>query len=393
MLRGIRGTHLFDGREVVEGAPVVVIDEVHGTIVSVGEEPPPTVDTTDLGDVTLLPGLIDAHQHLCFDGNGSLQEQVEDRTDDELRARARANARRALAAGITTIRDLGDRGYVTLGLRDDPDLPTILAAGPPITVDGGHCWFLGGECQPSSAEEIVAAVRERHARGCDVVKIMVTGGALTPTFPMWRSQFSGGEVRAAVEAAHELGLPVAAHCHGGAGIADAVDAGVDTIEHCTFMSEDDSSRPDADVLARMAASGIAVSATLGRLPDAPVPPRLAANLPIMAEAFRLFALAGGHLVAGTDAGISPGKPHDVLPLAVTDLRLIGMSDAQALRALTAVAATVIGLGQRKGRLLAGFDADVLAVAGDAITDAEALLDVRGVWRAGRQVAGVDAVGV
>lgn len=391
MLRGIRGARVFDGREVVEGVPVVVIDDEQGAIVSVGHEPPLGVDTIDLGDATLLPGLIDTHQHLCFDGDGSLEEQVEGRTDDELRARARANAQRALRAGITTIRDLGDRGYVTLGLRDDPELPTILAAGAPITINGGHCWFLGGECEPSSTDEIVAAVHDRHARGCDVVKIMVTGGALTPTFPMWRSQFSGGEVRAAVRAAHELGLPVAAHCHGGAGIASAVDAGVDTIEHCTFMSEDDTSRPDADVLTRMALSGIALSATLGRLPNAVVPPRVAANLPVIAEALGLFALAGGALVVGTDAGISPGKPHDVLPRSVTDLRLVGLSDAQALAAMTSVAASAIGLGDRKGRLLTGFDADVLAVAGDAVANADALLDVRRVWRGGRSAAGVDAV--
>ena len=103
--------------------------------------------TIDLGDVTVLPGLIDTHQHLCFDGNGTLQEQVEGRSDAELQRRAYANAKGALQAGITTIRDLGDRNFVTLDLRADPDLPTILAAGPPLTADGGHCWYLGGGCR------------------------------------------------------------------------------------------------------------------------------------------------------------------------------------------------------------------------------------------------------
>src|SRR5687768_996999 len=112
-------------------------------IVDVGVEPPDGVEVVDLGDVTLLPGLIDTHQHLCFTGVGTLEEMVTDITDDALLDRARANAERALQAGVTTIRDLGDRAYLTLGLRDSPDLPTILCAGPPITRVGGHCWYLG----------------------------------------------------------------------------------------------------------------------------------------------------------------------------------------------------------------------------------------------------------
>lgn len=140
---------------------------------------PSDVVVEDLGDATLMPGLIDCHQHLCFDGRGSLEEQVVGVSDAELLTRARANAVRALRAGITTIRDLGDRGYVTLALRSDPELPTILASGPPLTAPGGHCWFLGGEC--ADRDSILAAVQERKDRGCDVVKIMVTGGALTPT--------------------------------------------------------------------------------------------------------------------------------------------------------------------------------------------------------------------
>ena len=171
-----------------------------------------------------------------------MEEQVGRCDDDGLRARARANARLALEGGVTTLRDLGDRGYVTLDLRDDPDLPTILASGPPLTIVQGHCWYLGGECADGDA--LVAGVRERHERGCDVIKIMATGGAGTPTVPGWVSQFAPDDLRRAVAEAHRLRMPVAAHCHGDDGIAQAVDAGVDTIEHCTFINPELDPDPD-----------------------------------------------------------------------------------------------------------------------------------------------------
>src|SRR3954465_157130 len=153
---------MFDGRGMVAD-PVVAVDGA--TIIAVGCDVPPDIVLEDLGDVTLMPGLIDTHQHLCFDGSGPLEEQVAGVSDDELLARARANAKRALQAGITTIRDLGDRHFVTLPLRDEPGLPTILAAGPPLTTDAGHCWYLGGCC--NGREALVAAVHDRHRRGCD----------------------------------------------------------------------------------------------------------------------------------------------------------------------------------------------------------------------------------
>jgi imidazolonepropionase-like amidohydrolase len=365
----LRAARLFDGEEFVDD-PVVVLDG--DTIVSVGGAV--DGDVIDLGDATLMPGLIDAHQHLVFNGVGTLEEQVVNSSDDELRARAHANARRALAAGITTLRDLGDRNFVTLGLRDDPTLPTILAAGPPLTIIGGHCWFLGGECADRDAA--LAAVDERHTRGCDVVKIMVTGGGLTPTTPMWESQFSGGDVAAIVAAAHARGLPVAAHCHGHGGILSAIDAGVDTIEHCTFYAESGHVEPDADTLARIAKQGITISATVGRDRTQPVPPFVTANYDTMVGAIRNFVELGGKVVVGTDAGVGPAKPHDILPAAVIDLTTLGLDEREILATLTARAAAACGVGDRKGRLAPGYDADVVAFGDDA------LRDVRGVWRSG-----------
>ena len=176
------------GREFVEPARVAIKD---GRIKGVGEvitDPPTDV----LSGVTLLPGFVDCHQHLVFDGKGTLEEQVASCSDDVLLERARANARLALEGGVTTLRDLGDRNFVTLGLRNDPGLPTILCSGPPITPPQGHCWYLNGECADRHA--LIAAIKERAAHGCDVVKIMATGGNLTPAAPAWQSQFSADDL-------------------------------------------------------------------------------------------------------------------------------------------------------------------------------------------------------
>jgi imidazolonepropionase-like amidohydrolase len=167
-----------------------------------------------------------------------------------------------------------------------------------------------------------------------------------------------------------------------AGIASAVAAGVDTIEHCTFFTESGESEPDETLLRAIAAAGIPVSATLGALPGGEPPPVIKANLQTVIGALRFLHEAGGTIVAGTDAGIGPTKPHDVLAHATTMLRDIGMSAEQTLAAMTSWSATAIGVGERKGRLAPGYDADIVAFGGDV---AESLLDVRGVWLRGVRV--------
>jgi imidazolonepropionase-like amidohydrolase len=375
----LHAARVFDGRTMLEDATVTV----HGaTVADVGAGPLRGAGTEDLGDVTLLPGLVDCHQHLCFDGNGTLEEQVATATDDDLVARVQTNARRALRAGITTIRDLGDRNYVTLRARDQPGLPTIIAAGPPITARGGHCWFLGGEC---GGDTLVSAVHERHRRGCDVIKIMVTGGALTPTYPLWASQFTANEVHAVVDTAHAVGLPVAAHCHGLEGTAAAAAAGVDTIEHCTFMSAAGSTTPDEPLMTAILAAGVTISATLGRHPSHEAPPIVERNLTAVLDALRDLRARGARIVVGTDAGIALGKPHDILPRAAEQLAHVGIEGIDLLATLTRAAADACGLGHRKGRLAASYDADMLAVNGNPATDPAALLDVAGVWHRGTRV--------
>jgi imidazolonepropionase-like amidohydrolase len=370
------------------GDPTVIVEA--GRIVSVRHDDavPPGAELVDLGDATLLPGLIDAHVHLAFDASADPVGRLAARDDAEVLTGMRAAARTALAGGVTTIRDLGDRGYLSLRLRDEvaraPETgPHVLAAGPPITTPLGHCWYLGGEAE--GAEGVRAAVRVHAERGVDVIKIMASGGELTPGTRSHRSQYGLGELRAAVDEAHRLGLPITAHAHAGQAIADAVKAGVDSIEHCTFLTED-GVEAMPEVIEQIARKGVVVSLTLGTLPGSTPPPRIARRMAAMIDLFTGFRQAGVPIVCGTDAGIGPPKPHDVLPHAVGALvRMLGRPPAEALRAVTSLPARLCRLEHRKGRLVAGMDADILAVAGDPFTDPAALLDVRAVFRQGHRV--------
>jgi len=375
----LEADRVFDGRSIVTPGRVAVAD---GVITAVGDLVEGVPDER-LDGQTLLPGLVDCHQHLVFDGDGTFEEQVGRLDDDGLRERARVNARHALEGGVTTLRDLGDRGFVTLGLRDDSSLPTILVSGPPLTVVQGHCWYLGGECEDGDA--LLAGVRERHERGCDVVKIMATGGAGTPTFPSWVSQFAPDDLSRAVAEAHRLGLPVAAHCHGEDGIAEAVDAGVDTIEHCSFMNSALEPDPDAELLARLAASGIVLSATIGACPSGPPPPPVIAELaPKIRRIHAKLRELGVQIVVGTDAGITPAKPHDVARYAISALIEMGMTPTEALHAMTEAGADAIDRPD-KGRIAVGAAADLIAVRGDPTQDPDAMATVARVWKGGATI--------
>jgi imidazolonepropionase-like amidohydrolase len=386
----LRAAWLFDGiSSTLIPDPVVVIDGSAILAVTSGGNAPEGAAVTDLAGATLLPGLVDTHVHLAFDASADPVGGLARREDAEV-VEAMADAgRAALRGGVTTVRDLGDRGYLSLGLRGRTDLPTIVAAGPPITTPGGHCHYLGGAAAPT-IEGVRAAVREHATQGVDVIKIMASGGNLTPGSRQDLAQFPPEVLRAAVEEAHRLGLEVTAHAHAVSAIANAVAAGVDGLEHVTFWTEDGVDAP-AHLIRLIARQRIVVGATVGLVPVPGVapPPAVAARLPgIIANTRRLYE-AGARMVAGTDAGIAPVKPHDVVRHAPAMLRQLGFSQAEGLRAITSAAAGVCGLGHRKGRITPGFDADILAVDGDPIADPDALHRIRAVYLGGAAVPGAE----
>jgi imidazolonepropionase-like amidohydrolase len=386
----IHADRLFDGTAAVAD-PLVLVEDGRITAVHSGTRvtAPPDTELVELPGATLLPGLVDAHVHLAFDAGPAPVAALADRDDDAALAAMAAAAAAQLRAGVTTVRDLGDRGYLALRLRGAAGvpLPTIVASGPPITSPGGHCHFLGGVA--TGVDGVRAAVRDHIERGVDVIKVMASGGELTPGTDVHAAQFSPAELRALVDEAHRHGLPVTAHAHAVEAIAQAVGAGVDGIEHRAFRTPEGVHAPD-DLVAAVVARRIAVGATVGVLPVDGVapPPGLVRDLPAILAVLARLCREGAVVVAGTDAGIAPVKPHGVLPVGLAQLAELAMGNTGALRAGTSVAAQVCGLGDRKGRVAPGYDADLLAVEGDPAADIAALHRVVAVFVGGRPVAAV-----
>jgi imidazolonepropionase-like amidohydrolase len=389
----IKAARTFDGDHVLPSGSVVVVDGAEIVDIAPADAVlPDHCEVAEFPDATLLPGLFDTHVHLCGDGGLDALARLPDFSDAEMTAVIERSLRLHLASGVTTVRDLGDRAWAVIDWRDayrnGTGLPTVLGSGPPITSPKGHCWNMGGEAR--GVDQLRAAVRDRAKRGVDTVKIMASGGVLTPGTEVGVPQFSEEELRVVVDEAHEFGLPVTAHAHALSAIRSALAAGVDGLEHCTFLAERGVEVAD-DVMAALVETSIPVCPTLGVVPGMSPPPALAEMLRkygLTAEdrfqmAGRLHR-AGVRLVSGSDAGISPPKPHGVLPESVIELVTGGVSNADALASATSIAADACGVADRKGRLRAGMDADLLLVRGDPLTDITALRHVEAVYLAGER---------
>ena len=392
-MRGYRAPRAFDGERFLPGGALVLVEGRAIVAVEPATTPPPDgCPVTDVPSGTLLPGLVDTHVHLCGDAGARALDQVPELDPAELDAVVTAAERATLRAGVTAVRDLGDHHWTVLERADrDGERPTVVAAGPPITSPGGHCWSMGGET--AGVDAVRRAVRERAERGAGVVKVMASGGVLTPGTDVTACQFTLEELRALVDEAHRLGLPVTAHAHGLAAVERSVAAGVDGIEHCSCLTPTGVRLPP-ELAAALAAGGVDVCPTVGFLPGVDPPPHVQArmeavgatveqHLPHVAALYR----AGVTLLAGTDAGVGPPKPHGSVAHAVADLvGSCGAPLADALTAATARAARACGLGDRTGRLAAGYDADLLLADGDVTADVTALQRPRAVVSRGREVA-------
>lgn len=346
--------------------------------------PPEDAEVLDFGDATIMPGLVDAHIHLAFDAGLDPLGRLPGVDDEQLLKEMQSAARQALVAGITTVRDLGDRGFLAVQVKEmvaaDPLLGAdVVPAGPPLTPPHGHCWSLGGVV---AEPDIQAAVREHARRDAAVIKVMVTGGEMTPGTDPCSCQFSLSALREAADEAHRQGLPITGHAHGAAGIVAAIEAGFDGIEHASFATPD-GPRADPAVLEQLAASGITVSVLAGLRQGTVIPAEVARIIDMNQQVRLDMVTAGVRVIPGPDGGIGPHKPHDVLPQALIKLREV-MATRDILAATTSRAAQACALGSSKGRLAPGCDADVLIAAGDLELDLAAVSNPLAVFHRGRR---------
>ena len=398
-LRSARMLDVSAGQVLEPGNLLVVGDRI-------AEVAPTTIPsetvTFDLGDVTLVPGLMDMEVNLLLGGpdHRSPLNAVQD--DPAVRTlRAVVNARRTLRAGFTTVRNLGlfvQTGGLLLdvALKKAIDLgwiegPRVVPAGHAITPTGGHLdptmfQAFAPHIMPLTVEEGIAdgisavrrAVRYQIKHGAELIKVCASGGVMSHTGPAGAQQYSNEELRAIADEAHRAGLRVAAHAHGDEGIRAAIEAGIDCIEHGSLMSDE-----TLDLLIERGRFLVPTTYLADGMDVSHAAPELQAKaaevFPRAKETVRKAIARGARIACGTDAPAIPHGKNAKELLALVDR---GMSPLNAIRSATTVAAELIDVDDR-GRLEAGLLADIIAVPGNPLTDIAVTEDVRFVMKGGQ----------
>ena len=339
-------------------------------------------DDVDGTGRTLTPGLIDCHVHLCFDGGPDFAAEGRE-LDASLGAiKGTVNAQKHLAAGVTTVRDLGGMGITQLAHAVERGLlagPRIVAAGRALTVTGGHGHGIGFAREVDGAEALRQAVREEIRGGAGAIKLIATGGVLTPGIGATFTAFTPDELAAAVDEAHSWGRGVAAHAIGAEGVTMAVRAGCDSIEHCVQVTV----ATAKEMKERGTFRSPTLSALLGIAGNADQVPSYAvekaSSLLGDAEAAQKRALrAGVRHVCGTDAG-TPFNPHGNAPNELVTMVEWGMEPLDAMIAATAHGAEVLRVPDI-GTVDQGKLADLVLYDANPVEDIRAVLAPRAVWR-------------
>jgi imidazolonepropionase-like amidohydrolase len=381
--------------------PVVRIAD--GLIQSVDRGLPTPAATTgerlDFPGCTILPGLIDTHVHLIFcaaETNEAIIAQVEGESDEELLARALTNARAALHAGLTTVRDCGGKGRIVQQVRDrirrgEAEGPDVLSCGSPITTRTGHCHWLG--LTADTPAEVRQAAERMLAEEADFLKVMATGGNMTPSSDPMQAQYDPEMLTLIADIGRRAGRYTAAHVLSRAALPGAVAARVRTIEHCDWRVEEWRYEFDAELARKMIDQGQYVGLTMSGTTRRAFLPQIAGSkagpvlrLDARFACERQMIDAGVRFTLHSDAGVrlTPIERFDLgLRAAVKEL---GLTPAEALVAATRTAAEAIGLDDR-GTLTPRKRADLVVVEGNPLEDLACLERMRAVMKAGRWVVG------
>ena len=346
--------------------------------------------------LTLLPGLIDCHVHLCMGGEPDVVKAVEQETSTETLLKASQSARQTLQRGVTTVRDLGSRDHSIFVLKQAIDKgltpgPRIIGAGLAICMIGGHLRrFIAREVE--GVEQVRKVVREQIDAGAEVIKVIASGGVLTPgTFPD-QAQMTLEELRAAVDEAKQAGCKVAAHAHSASGMKNAIHAGVHSIEHATLMDEEAAGLfGKYTVYMVPTLSALATTGACRRgcgIPDDALD-KAKAMTKRHQTSFRQAHRRGLLIAMGTDAG-TPFNAHGDNAQELERMVAYGMTPMEAILASTSAGARLIGIDDQVGTIARGKEADLLLIDGNPLRTIDVLRDptrIVGVMKRGRFVAG------
>ena len=368
---------IFDGDRMIDGHGVLIDGDRIARMAPAGDFEGFAGEVVDCTGCTIMPGLVDCHVHLMFRGEPDPWAGLEKLDAAHAVVRALEHARDTLLGGVTSIRDCGGREFQEFAVRDACNEgrfqgPTILAAGKMICMTGGHGSRMGRVAD--GVDEVVKAVREQVHAGSDLVKIMATGGVMTPGVDPEDAHYSAEEITAGIAEAKRFHRRTASHAQGAEGILNATRGGVTSIEHGIFM--------DDECCREMLERGTFLVPTLAALrnildnEDAGIPDYVMDKARRCAAAhersIRMYYEAGGRIALGTDAG-TPFNRHGSNAAELKFMVDVGLSNIDALRIGTRNGAELMGLDDR-GRIAEGAVADLLVVAGDPSSEIEAAAD-------------------